>query len=591
MRAPLNLPESRRSSFWGRSFWGLGAAHKLFAAKVGSVAIALQVLFGATAPVTGQERYTPDHPVVEEMARAGAKYLENRRPTRLGEVVLSAMTIIEVAKRYDNDIPADNPVVRTAVNLLSPELVKVRAGAPNEIFNGSTYVPCLTIIFLCELDSVKYAEDIRAILNQLLGSQQRLGSYGYSPPTELSRFGDSSQSQYVALALAVANLHEFSFDYNRAKSLLEWFCRAQLENGSWTYHYRVDMAPEQLIRRHSLHLCGLSSIYVLGDVLNLNPKLRGSDSRSKNLVGLPPSVAVYVKPRDGVERRDGPRVDFDGQRLTSVKQRAKRWMQENFTFDSGHEWNYYYMYGFERYAYFREKSEGILNEHPTWYDLGVDFLQTKQLGDGGFDNTDQGVENRVNSTCFAVLFLVRSSQLLMRDPNITTVVGNKGFVENTRLSNEGGTVRAETDVQNLAEIMRLLEEDGGGVNFERINDSIGITLQEFQAKDNKSRGEQMAFLRGLVTDEDGDRRWFAVKVLATQQDMDNVPALLFALSDPSVAVAREAHHGLRMTSRKLDAIILPTNPTRDDFKTVKRLWEEWYLTVRPGAELWPDVDD
>ncbi len=552
--------------------------------------VACVLLFCVGGQVSAQERFNPDHPVVEEMARAGARFLENRRQTRLGESVLSAMTIIEVSKRYDNEVPADNPVVRTAIGQLTPELAKVREGRESEIFNGSTYLPCLTIIFLCELDKIKYYDDIRAILNQLLNSQQRLGAYGYSPPSDLSRFGDSSQSQYIALALAVANLHEFSFDYNRAKNLLEWFCRAQLENGSWTYHYRFDMQPEQEIRRHSLHICGLSAIYVLGDVLNLNPKLRGSDSRTRNLVGLPPSVAVYVKPRDGIERRDGPRVDFDGQRLANVKQKAKRWMQDNFTFDSRHEWNYYYIYGFERYAYFREKSEGVLAEHPTWYDLGVDFLRTKQLGDGGFDSSE-GVENRVNSTCFAVLFLVRSSQLLMREPNMGTVIGNKGFTENTRLANESGAIKSESDVHNLAEIMQLLQEEGGQTNFERINDSIGMALKEFQEKDGKSRGEQMAFLRGMVTDPDGDRRWFAVKILATQQDMDNVPALLFALSDPSVAVAREAHQGLRMTSRKMDAVPLPPNPTRDDFKTVKKMWEEWYLSVRPGAELWPDVED
>ena len=101
------------------------------------------------------------------------------------------------------------------------------------------------------------------------------------------------------------------------------------------------------------------------------------------------------------------------------------------------------------------------------------------------------------------------------------------------------------------------------------------------------------------------RRLIAVRFLAGEQDMDNVPALLYALGDPDYRICLEAHNGLRLISRKIDSMtiseatkrnakrypgILKDEPenagnVRIEFDSMKKKWTEWFLKIRPGAEL------
>ena len=67
--------------------------------------------------------------------------------------------------------------------------------------------------------------------------------------------------------------------------------------------------------------------------------------------------------------------------------------------------------------------------------------------------------------------------------------------------------------------------------------------------------------------------------------MDNVPALIYALGDPDLRISAEAHNGLRLISRKLDSIPVSDKPDHAEFQNLKRQWTEWYLRIRPGAEL------
>ena len=102
---------------------------------------------------------------------------------------------------------------------------------------------------------------------------------------------------------------------------------------------------------------------------------------------------------------------------------------------------------------------------------------------------------------------------------------------------------------------------------------------------DKSHSEQLAFLRGLLSDQNPRMRQIAVRLLAGQQAIENAPALIYALSDNSYDVRIEAHNGLRLISRRIDTINLSENPTRQDFESAKGQWTDWYLSVNPGAKL------
>jgi hypothetical protein len=88
--------------------------------------------------------------------------------------------------------------------------------------------------------------------------------------------------------------------------------------------------------------------------------------------------------------------------------------------------------------------------------------------------------------------------------------------------------------------------------------------------------------------------------------MDNVPGLIYAVTDPDLRIAFEAHQGLRLISRKIDSMKLSeetiANARRDpdilkknapesisrmrsEFKTMEKKWSQWFLRIRPDAEL------
>ena len=99
------------------------------------------------------------------------------------------------------------------------------------------------------------------------------------------------------------------------------------------------------------------------------------------------------------------------------------------------------------------------------------------------------------------------------------------------------------------------------------------------------------------------RRLIAVRFLAGEQDMDNAPALIYALGDPDFRIAIEAHDGLRLISRKIDSLSVSSqtrtnakrallvlsdeekNLLKSEFASVKKKWTNWFLKIRPGAEL------
>jgi hypothetical protein len=94
------------------------------------------------------------------------------------------------------------------------------------------------------------------------------------------------------------------------------------------------------------------------------------------------------------------------------------WLADNFTVTrnpgQGQEWHFYYLYGLER--------AGVLYDAPTfgrhaWYTAGAKFLLQSQKPDGSWsDGGDE--ENATWNTCFAVLFLRRSTRPVVDVPSV-----------------------------------------------------------------------------------------------------------------------------------------------------------------------------
>ena len=162
--------------------------------------------------------------------------------------------------------------------------------------------------------------------------------------------------------------------------------------------------------------------------------------------------------------------------------------------------------------------------------------------------------------------------------------------------------------QNLGEMMKTLKNNQNlsSEKLAQINAALKKQIIEFRNQDDKSRAAVQGFLRQMVGDRNFYRRLIAVRFLAGEQDMDNVPGLIYAVSDPDFRIAFEAHQGLRLISRKIDSMKLskttienarrkPSQLAKDpgieasmraEFNSMEKRWSEWFLKIRPDAQLY-----
>ena len=129
----------------------------------------------------------------------------------------------------------------------------------------------------------------------------------------------------------------------------------------------------------------------------------------------------------------------------------------------------------------------------------------------------------------------------------------------------------------MLDLLSALEDDG--------NEALeGKSLPENMqlATDPKELRAQLDRLERLVRGSQSyQARRVAARLLGKSDDMRVVPALIFALSDPDLAVRRYARDGLRFISRKFEGFEMPDKPTESELRKAERAWMDWYLTVNP----------
>src|SRR4029078_9956311 len=92
-------------------------------------------------------------------------------------------------------------------------------------------------------------------------------------------------------------------------------------------------------------------------------------------------------------------------------------------------------------------------------------------------------------------------------------------------------------------------------------------------------------LQQLIHGGSPEVRVLATRAIGRTGNMDYVPTLIYALTDPDTRVVIEARHGLRFISRNFDGLGPP-----DDFSEQQRFeaidnWKRWYKSIRPTAVL------
>lgn len=195
--------------------------------------VILAGLFFLPANLSAQIKYTPEHPDVRSMADRAYNTIKGGGAEG-EEGALAAIAILQYFKRYENRVPKDHPGVERAVNSI---LGMFPDGGNGKIMNqGECYFPSLALILLCEYDSVKYKKEIIQLLDMFKERQRPTGAFTY---LNQDNTGDTSQTQFVALAMWVAKTNGFKVDLNMAEKTLEWLCKVHGGSGQWVYKYTL----------------------------------------------------------------------------------------------------------------------------------------------------------------------------------------------------------------------------------------------------------------------------------------------------------------------------------------------------------------
>ena len=501
--------------------------------------------------------YTPKSPEVKQMVDAGLKYLEGAGDgSRHGAICLQGLAFVKDHR------PASHPKIQKAVAAATRMAATAGKGGGSE-----GYAEAVACILLCELDADRYSNEIEALHKYVLSLQGPNGAWSYRN-TGVSD-SDTSLTQYGMLALWTANKNGVDAPPGPVAQAASWLMQTQKQDGSFCYKpQRGGAGTDQSTL--SLATAGVGSLYMAANLLEFKAQAEKEDD------GLPPALKrVETEPETPTQAQG-----IDATAIQRSCAAGDAWVNRHFApTNQNAQWTYYYLYGLERHMSFRDSVLGKTPEaEPRWYNTGVTYLRSKQAQNGSWT----GVNGSEIETSFAILFLVRSTQTTIEPARLYEGVATGGHELPRNIANatmDDGRVVAPSAIRHVDDLLKFIES-GDDEEFDP-DAFAGLSLDD----DIEKRTNQLVRLRDLVSNEDASIRQLTVKTLASVRELDNVPALIYAVTDPDQIVARSARDGLRLISRKFQGVGMPDNPTRDQQQAAAEEWKKWYLSIQPDGEL------
>lgn len=532
-------------------------------------------LFAATilcALIAGRGRalaVTPESPEVQKLVDAGLEFLSQNGDERVGGKCLIGLAFLKAERR-------DHPRVQEAVYACREAM-----NAGTDDANFDVYSNGLAPIFLCELAPQQYAKEIEWFLNRMHKRQKEHGGWGYST----YQTGDTSQTQYGTLSYWEAHRNGFHLDQASVENVADWLIRTQDPSGCWGYQGEVAPAGGPLIEQAEMNCsmlaAGLGSAYVCADLLNVQPRpskpdLQSAAATDSAASGLPPALrAVVAQSNQQRSLQQMRAVRTDVNKLLATIARAHGWMDKNYAIDIGSK-RYYYLYALERYKSFQELFEGQPDEDPKWYNDGYQFLAQDQAADGSWS----GYCGPTCDTAFSILFLLRSTQKSIRARlGEGTLLGGRGLPRNlARAKLRNGQVVVDQVRTKVDQLLSMIDDGNEAMLDELARDPAQLVVETVD--ENSARR-----LEQLVRGGEPEVRLLAVRALGRTGNLDYVPALLYALTDPDARIVLEARDGLRFTSRNFKGYGPPDEFTEAQRFEAVAAWKNWYRSLRPTAVL------
>lgn len=534
------------------------------------------VAFGLAIWGAPARAITSDSPEVRRLIEAGLAAIDkpgdrsaDGYAERLGGRCIVGLAFLKAGK-------PDHPRVDDAV--------KAARAAMTSGERIDVYTNGIALVFLCELSPQRYRREIQWYLDLLHKRQKEHGGWGYdgnSPEGYDMPTGDTSQTQYASLGYWSAYRHGFAIEPESLEQLTQWMLRTQDPSGAWGYQGILAQTSQRVQQQQvscSMLAAGMSSILICADLLDAVPA--GLDSTSgwtaedMLLEDLPPALKAA---REGDKNRPPPVKIHTGKvNLSDILESidlAHGWMEANYKVDIGN-YVYYYLYATERYQSFYDLLEGTADEEPQWYTDGYEFLRAKQRPDGGWsDGCGLSVD-----TAFAVLFLLRSTQKSIQSTlGEGTLVGGRGIPANVaRARLRGNQVVVEQVQTNLEEMLSMIDDTDQSRLDELARDPTSLVIGKVDEASARR-------LQQLVRGGEPAVRLLSVRALGRTGNLDYVPTLIYALTDPDRDVVLEARDALEFVSRRFNGFGPPDGFTEKQRFDAVEAWKSWYRSLRPGT--------
>ncbi|MFW6171125.1 MAG: hypothetical protein ACODAD_11590 [Planctomycetota bacterium] len=562
---------------WGQSWW--------------KGVVAFLALVGVHISFVGSlHGYTPESSEVRRMATAAMDYLEENGKTQEGAILGGEALVGLAAYKYNRRFGSDpRALPRLTQGALERAVREVDQG---QGASSRNYTLGIVLMLLSEVHPQRHMPTIEAYLDELLQRQKPHGGWGYQsdPGGGASRTGpsyeqagDLSQLQYAVLGLWSAQSAGLEVPNQSMVDVVNYVIRVQDPSGGWGYQgvdpgsYTRVSQPAGSIKR-ARTAAGLGSLYVGADFLGVtNTQKTGLTSRD----GLPPAL---VPVREQEERRSD---QASGGVPMNYWKRAiedgHRWFSRTSLSTGKHQ--YYHLYGMERLYSFKEKLEGSEEPEPAWYNEGVRILRERQDDDGswGLGPGDITCCSSPVATAFGVLFLVRGTQLTVaRGVDLDGVLqGGRGLPSDMGAARVRGSRIVSPAITGEVDDLITMLEDEEGEKIERLLENPGTLSLRGLKEGGPAHTTRLA--RIVRAGQSYKARVVAARTLGRQEELDNVPVLIHALTDPDPRVVRAARDALRLTSRKVGGFGLSDEPSSNELSSVIEKWKRWYQSVRPDA--------
>ncbi|HUP79516.1 MAG TPA: hypothetical protein VM260_13270 [Pirellula sp.] len=509
------------------------------------------------------QKYSPEHPAVQEMVQNGIAYLASSKDGLSGEGVnlLAGYTIFKATG------DPEHPVVVSAIKEARNLALLVSRKNTGEV--NALYATSVAGMLLASVDVDAHGAQITQIINFLLASQKNHGGFGYLDSAHLNS-GDISQTQYVMLCLWTMSQLGIDIPDEPVIGAINFLVAAQTVEGGWPYQFG-DKKNETTIVTNSLSAAGLSGILIAGDLIGL---YRNKVADNQEEEGIIPIAFRRIMPES--KRTRG---NIDRTKLDNAAKRGESWHNAN-PYNRA-SWHYYYVYSRERYESFLEITKGKQQKSPDWYNQAVEALQTAQSPSGawGIKDSDSMIGPPV-CTSFAILFLIRSTQKAIGALNEAYVVGGDSLPDDlTSVRAVRGKVMSKTTTTSIDDALKMLEEDGKNETEDEL-----VADKMLLAAEPSKRKEQLNRFARLLNAKEPKTRKIAAKLLGRGDELDHVPALIYAITDPDPDIPRIAEQSLRLISRQLDTHYLPKGGDKLSDQTKSRAsaqWKKWFLSLRP----------